>query len=62
MTLRASLLLQIENPSLNPNQRAELRCQLARELEDAGKYEQAREALGELWQGIGKQPQVEGLE
>jgi tetratricopeptide (TPR) repeat protein len=62
MTLRASQLLQIENPALTRNQRAELRCQLARELEDAGEYEQAREALGELWQGIGKQPQVEGLE
>lgn len=62
MTLRASLLQQLENPTLNPNQRAELRCQLARELEDAGRYEQAREALGELWQGIGEQPQIARLE
>jgi tetratricopeptide (TPR) repeat protein len=62
MTLRASLLQQLGNPSLNPNQRAELRCQLARTLEDAGEHEQAREALGELWQGIGEQPQVKGLE
>jgi tetratricopeptide (TPR) repeat protein len=62
MTLRASLLRQLDNPALNRNQRAELRCQLARELEDAGEYEQAREALGELWQGIGEQPHVERLE
>jgi tetratricopeptide (TPR) repeat protein len=62
MTLRASLLLQLENASLNRNQRAELRCQLARELEDAGEYEQAREALGELWQGVGRMPHIERLE
>ncbi|HEX8493008.1 MAG TPA: tetratricopeptide repeat protein [Pyrinomonadaceae bacterium] len=62
MTLRASLLQQLENPALTANQRAELRCQLARELEDAGEYERAREALGELWQGIGRMPRTEGLE
>jgi len=62
MTLRASLLRQLDNPVLNRNQRAELRCQLARALEDAGEYEQAREALGELWQGVGRMPQVERLE
>jgi tetratricopeptide (TPR) repeat protein len=62
MTLRASLLQQLDNPALNRNQRAELRCQLARELEDAGEYEQAREALGELWHGLGEQPQVARLE
>lgn len=62
MTLRASLLQQLENRTLNRNQRAELRCQLAKELEDAGEYERAREALGELWQGLGEQPQVARLE
>ncbi len=62
MTLRASLLQQLENPALTANQRAELRCQLARELEDAGEYERAREALGELWQGVGESPQVARLE
>lgn len=62
MTLRASLLHQLENPALTANQQAELRCQLARELEDAGEYEHAREALGELWQGVGSMPRVEGLE
>jgi tetratricopeptide (TPR) repeat protein len=62
MTLRASLLQQLDNPALNRNQRAELRCQLAREFEDAGEYEQARDALGELWQGLGEQPQIARLE
>jgi tetratricopeptide (TPR) repeat protein len=62
MTLRASLLRQLDNPVLNRNQRAELRCQLARELEDGGEHEQAREALGDLWQGIGERPRVTGLE
>jgi tetratricopeptide (TPR) repeat protein len=62
MTLRASLLQQLENSTLTKTQRAELRCQLARELEDAGEYEQAREALGELWQGVGRTPRIERLE
>ncbi|HEY0077923.1 MAG TPA: tetratricopeptide repeat protein [Pyrinomonadaceae bacterium] len=62
MTQRASLMRQLENPALTPNQRAELRCQVARELEDKGEYEAAREALGGLWQGVGERPHVEGLE
>jgi tetratricopeptide (TPR) repeat protein len=62
MTLRASLLQQLENRSLTANQRAELRCQIARELEDTGEYESACEALGELWQGVGRIPRIERLE
>lgn len=62
MNLKASLLRQLENPALSPNARAEVRCQAARELEDTGDYEAAREALGELWRGVGEPPHVEGLE
>jgi tetratricopeptide (TPR) repeat protein len=62
MDTSASLLHQIENPNLSRNQRAELRCQLAREYEDAGDHEAAREVMGELWQRIGKHPKIEGLE
>ncbi len=49
MTLRSSLLRQLENPNLNINQRAQLRCRSAKELENMGRYEDAREAMGELW-------------
>lgn len=34
----------------------------ARELERAGKYEEAREALGELWEGPGHRPHSDALE
>lgn len=62
MTLRTSLLRQLENPTLNINQRAQLRCRAARELENSGRYEDARQALGELWQRIGERPKIEELE
>lgn len=61
MSLRASLLRQLDNPALSPDGRAELRCQAARELEEAGDYEAAREAMGELWPRY-ERPNVEGLE
>src|SRR3977135_2110373 len=62
MILRTSLLRQLENPNLSVDSRAELRCDLAREFEDKGEYEDAREVLGEFWKRIGGQPKVEGLQ
>lgn len=62
MTLRTSLLRQLENRDLNRNSRALLRCTLARELEDRGNYEEAREAIDELWLLVGERPNVEKLE
>src|SRR6267142_3843165 len=37
------------------------KCRIAEELSTRGEYEAARSALGELWPGIGKPPQIEGL-
>ncbi|MEA2172903.1 MAG: MalT-like region, partial [Blastocatellia bacterium] len=62
MTLQPSLLRQLQNPNLSRDSRAELRCELAREFEDKGDYESAREAMSELWQRIGERPNIEGLE
>ena len=56
MTLLSSLLNQLESPTLSPDQRAELRCQLAKGLEDTGDYEAARQVMGELWQCVGGRP------
>lgn len=39
-----------------------LRSQVAADLIHKGQYEAAREALGELWRGIGERPYVEGLD
>lgn len=62
MDSQASLIRQLQNTKLSRNHRAELRCQLAKELEESGDYEVARKAMGELWQRIGEQPVIEGLE
>jgi tetratricopeptide (TPR) repeat protein len=62
MDIQTSLLRQLENPSLSLDQRAELRCQIAKEYEEKGDYEAARRAMGELWQRIEERPKIEGLE
>ncbi len=62
MTLLSSLLSQLESPTLSHDQRAGLRCQIAKGLEDTGDYEDARKVMGELWQRIGERPKIEGLD
>ena len=61
MTLRASLMRQLANPFLSRNQRADLGCQIARQLEDIGDYEGAREAIEEFWPVVGERPRVERM-
>lgn len=61
MTLAETLLCQLNNPKLSRDERAILRCQLAEELEHRGQYEAARNALDDLWQGIGQRPSLVGL-
>ncbi len=53
---------ELDDSSLTANERVLLRCRLASELLHTGQYEDAREALGDLWSGVGKRPNVEGLE
>lgn len=62
MDVQASLLRQLENPNLTRDQRAELRCELAKELENSGDYEAARQTMSEFWQRIGEHPRLDGLE
>ncbi|HKR01972.1 MAG TPA: response regulator [Pyrinomonadaceae bacterium] len=56
------LLHRIADPLLTPNERARLRCQLAKQLEEVGNYEAAREAMGERWRGVGYRPILEELD
>ena len=62
MNSTKGLLHQINDPHLSLDQRAQLRCQIARQLEQSWNFEAAREAMGELWQGIGQRPALEGLD
>src|SRR5215207_1013645 len=62
MNLADERLKELDDPSLSPGQRAWLRCRVSADLINKGQYEAAREALGELWRGVGQRPEVEGLE
>lgn len=61
MKLTDERFKQLDDPTLTRDNRALLRCRLASELMHAGQYESAREALGDLWQGIGTRPELKGL-
>jgi CheY-like chemotaxis protein len=61
MNSTKELFRQLADPSLSSDQRALLRCKLAAQFEEAGDYEAAREAMGELWQRVGERPLLVGL-
>lgn len=61
MNLADSRLKQLDDPTLTLEERTLLRCRVAAELIHIGKYEDAREALGQLWQGIGNRPNLRRL-
>lgn len=62
MNSKRDLLHHLTDQNLSADQRAQARCQLAIQLETEGDYEAAREAMGELWQGIGERPLLRGLD
>ncbi len=62
MNSTKGLLHRLNDPGLSPDERAHLRCQLARQLEQGWNFEAAREAMGELWQRVGERPRLEGLD
>jgi tetratricopeptide (TPR) repeat protein len=61
MRTAASLLKELENPNLSPNEQAIIRCQASLEAKEIGDYEVARQAMGNLWSRVGDQPKVKGL-
>jgi tetratricopeptide (TPR) repeat protein len=61
MTLADERLKELDNPLLNEDERALLRCSITSDLIHKGQYEAAREVLGDLWAGIGRRPEVERL-
>jgi tetratricopeptide (TPR) repeat protein len=62
MTLRASLIRELVNPNRSVGDRAAICCELSKEFEDKGEYEEAREVLSGLWPRIDQRPRVKGLE
>lgn len=62
MSLDLQLLRQIDDSKLDRNERARLRCRLAKELEEAGNYEGARSAMAGLWQRVGERPMLKGMD
>lgn len=62
MNLGEETLRELNSPDLTPDGRALRRCRLAADLIHAGRYERARDALGELWQGVGSRPELKGLQ
>jgi tetratricopeptide (TPR) repeat protein len=62
MTLRASRLHQLDDPNLSVNTRAELCCEIVRDFENKGEYEEAQKVLSGYWQHIDERPEVGKLE
>ncbi|HEX8921603.1 MAG TPA: hypothetical protein VF766_09010, partial [Pyrinomonadaceae bacterium] len=62
MNVSNQLLHQIADKTISHNERARLRCQLAKQLEETGNYDAAREAMGELWRGVGYRPVLDELD
>lgn len=62
MSLAKALMNRIADPNLTRNQRAQIRCQFAKQLEDVGNFEGAREAMGELWSRVGERPALNELD
>jgi two-component system chemotaxis response regulator CheY len=62
MIISSQLLHRIADPTIPKDERAQLRCQLAKELEDVGNYEAAREVMGELWPRFGERPVLDDLD
>ena len=56
------LVQQIPDPTLSNDERVRLRCQLAKQFEKTGNYEAACGAMGNLWPGLGKSPNLSLLD
>src|SRR4030095_6855720 len=48
--------------TLSLSERAHHVCELARDQEEAGNFEAARQLLSDFWQRVGERPNLEGLD
>lgn len=61
MNLTDTCLNGLGAAALTADERALERCRVAADLINGGQYEKAREALGDLWRGVGERPNAAGL-
>ena len=61
MSLVDDKLRRLEVPGLKADETILHRCQVAADFIHAGQYEAAKDALGDLWHGIGSRPDLKGL-
>src|SRR5919202_1341165 len=61
MDLTNHTLQGLASLDLSADGGAKLRCEVSRAYEEAGDYERACAALGELWRRVGERPVVDGL-
>ena len=61
VTLADEHLKELDDISLSTDERILIRCGVVGDLIHKGQYEAAREALGELWLGVGRRPPVNDL-
>ncbi|MET0624722.1 MAG: hypothetical protein ABW250_17370 [Pyrinomonadaceae bacterium] len=62
MNLADERLKGLDSSALTQDERALIRCRVAADFIHRGQYDAAREALDELWRGVGQRPDVKGLD
>lgn len=62
MRLGTTVSSKPNNTTLSLSLRAETVCARAKELEEAGEFEEARQAISEFWNKVGERPRVDGLD
>ena len=61
MKIESIVSQQQNNKTSSLSEQAQLLCARAKELEEAGEFEDARATISAFWQRIGDRPQVDGL-
>ena len=61
MTLADGRLKELDGQTLTADERVLLRCKVAADFINKGQYEAARDALGDLWPGVGRRPDVDDM-
>ena len=62
MKMKQQETIQIEAPATGLSQRVGILCAQAKQLEEAGKFADARVVLRDFWQRIGDRPRLDGLD